>query len=212
MCGTWFEKFGIESKVRKPVLNDFELYRCQLIFDNTPITLCHPSAMMRKSMLDKFNIRYDETYLTSQDYRLWNICSRFGRMAIIEEVLLMYRTHEKQISTSSIADQINCANEISSKQLSDIGVAHRKEFVRWRRSLVISADDYIEYYNWLESVKSANDKIKLYRQESMEEYIRIMQYKGIKRLGKKKVLRALVKANSHQRRFIIKSLFNNPQK
>lgn len=211
VCGTWFEKFGIESIVRKPVIFDFELYRCQLIFENSPITLCHPSAMLRKSMLEKYGIRYDETYLRSQDYRLWNICSRYGRMAILEEVLLKYRTHDKQISTSSFADQMSCVDQISGKQLSDIGVAYGEEFVRWRRGMVSGADEYIRYYDWLESIKDANKNTRLYKQESLQKYIEIMKYKGLKRLSKKKAVKLLFKTNGPKRKLVFNFLINKKQ-
>lgn len=212
VCGTWFEKFGIESKVRKPLIDDFELYRCQLIFDNTPITLCHPSAMMRKSMLDKFNIRYDESFLKSQDYRLWTICSRFGRMAIIDEVLIKYRTHAKQISVNSFDAQMNCVDGISRLQLCELGVGCVDEFSRWRRCLVSSVNDYIKYFNWLESVKSANRKTNLYRQVSLDTYVELMQYRGLKRLGKKKVISLFFKTDNNQRKFIVRSAFKKPKK
>ena len=32
VCGTWFEKFGTINMVRKPIIDDFEYYRCQLLF------------------------------------------------------------------------------------------------------------------------------------------------------------------------------------
>lgn len=166
VCGTWFRKFGSEDCVRKPVISDFEMYRCQLIFSNTPITICHPSVMMRKSMLDENNILYDEEIKKAQDYAMWVECSRFGRIAILEEILVNYRTHGGQISVKSRDEQARCSFLIFRKQMERLGitVAHTENQ---------SAPKEFRYYNGLfEEIIEKNEVKKVYSQAALKNYKR----------------------------------------
>lgn len=66
---------------------------------NSPIA--HPTAIIRKKVLDDFKIRYSKESIHAEDYRLWKDISKHAGLANIPEVLLKYRVHENQISTVS---------------------------------------------------------------------------------------------------------------
>lgn len=183
VCGSWFEKFGIEEKTRKPIIQDFERYRCQLLFSNTPITICHSSAMFRKQMLEDNLIIYDESLPKAQDYGMWTVCSEFGRMAIIEKVLIKYRTHEKQISTKTFDEQAAFADLISSRQLSRLGVCECEESFRWKHSKVNSAQDFYLFFNWTNRILHGNQEVKLYKKNILKDYLEEMRWNAIKHMN-----------------------------
>lgn len=93
VVGTWYrvmsknkdkKKFIVNSQIEKDLM-----YNCAIV---------HPSAMIRKSVLDGNNIRYEEQFSPAEDYALW--CRLIGRtkFANIPEVLFCYRDHENNTS------------------------------------------------------------------------------------------------------------------
>lgn len=54
----------------------------------------HPSAMIRKAVLEKSGIRYEEYYSPSEDYALWCRLIPVTKFHNLQEVVLEYRVHE----------------------------------------------------------------------------------------------------------------------
>lgn len=60
--------------------------------------LCHPAVFIRKSILDKYNLFYNEKDTFAEDYGLWlNLLDKV-KFYNLKEILLKYRVHEKNIS------------------------------------------------------------------------------------------------------------------
>ena len=63
--------------------------------------IAHPTVMFRKSLLDIRKPLYNEEYIYSQDYELWQHLLLKGHVIhTLEEVLLLYRKNEEQISSA----------------------------------------------------------------------------------------------------------------
>lgn len=67
----------------------------ELFFTNA---FAHPSVMLRKSIIDRYQIQYDKTYEPTEDYELWSRLAQLGTLHNLNEILLDYRIHENQIS------------------------------------------------------------------------------------------------------------------
>lgn len=93
LCGTWFITFGLKNMMVKTI-SDPDLLASTLLIKNQ---VGHPTAMIRKSVLEKYNLSYDESLQTSQDYNLWLKISRVSRVTNLAKPLLMYRVHPRQI-------------------------------------------------------------------------------------------------------------------
>lgn len=92
--------------------------RVAMMFGNFGV--CHPSAFIRKSILDDNGIIYDEEIKKAQDYDLWIQMLKVSDMMVYPEVLLMYRIHEKQITNESRNEQIFWRNYIQKKYIKNI--------------------------------------------------------------------------------------------
>lgn len=55
--------------------------------------VAHTAAMIRKSVLDKHNIRYEEKYSPAEDYRLWARLMDYTDFYNIQTPLVKYRWH-----------------------------------------------------------------------------------------------------------------------
>lgn len=60
--------------------------------------IAHPSVMLRKSVIDEYNIRYDLEYAGVEDFLMWWNLSQKTQIATLSEVLLNYRIHKSQIT------------------------------------------------------------------------------------------------------------------
>ena len=61
-------------------------------------SLAHPSIIMRKNLLDKFQLRYDQAYYYAEDYDLFCRSSLNFVMDNIPEKLIKYRVHTESVS------------------------------------------------------------------------------------------------------------------
>ena len=83
--------------------------------------MIHPTMMLRRSVLEKFGIRYDEEQLYAQDYMIWVDLLRQGKIGIVDEVVLNYRVHAGQITSSKRIAQDECAIRAQRKLFQDNG-------------------------------------------------------------------------------------------
>ncbi|MCQ2966114.1 MAG: glycosyltransferase [Alphaproteobacteria bacterium] len=62
--------------------------------------IAHPSVMFRKNDLEKYNLQYNPEF-KCEDYELWSRAIRYLNFANLQDVLLRYRWHGKNLSTPS---------------------------------------------------------------------------------------------------------------
>lgn len=111
ICGTWFENFGTITGIAKtPILEE----EVQLsFFYGTP--LGHPTVMMRRSMLEQFNLRYNNDFLYAEDYELFERASVHFPILNIPKVLLQYRKHPTQVTNLKWQHQYFLAGKIQAR-------------------------------------------------------------------------------------------------
>lgn len=68
---------------------------CYFAF-NCPIA--HPSAIIRRSVIQDNNIHYSSEYMHAEDYSFWTQIAIYSSLANIAEPLLIYRVHDNQIT------------------------------------------------------------------------------------------------------------------
>lgn len=73
----------------------------------------HPSVMIRRSFLLENNLRYSEELQAAQDYDLWMRSLSYTKGANLSEFLLIYRVHNKQITGTKRAAQLENHVQIS---------------------------------------------------------------------------------------------------
>ncbi|MDR2124986.1 MAG: glycosyltransferase [Desulfovibrio sp.] len=94
----FIDEFGIINGYA----DDFPLYHekiaTDLLFD---VKIKHPTIMIRKSQLQRYNLRYNEKFNTSEDFELWNRACHTLKFANMWEFLLDYRWYEKNATNSN---------------------------------------------------------------------------------------------------------------
>ena len=96
-------------------LQNKEEIKVFLLKDNT---CTHPSLIIRKEILDRYKIQYNEKFYYAADYNLIVDLSAIGSLSNLPEPLLKYRLHNNQITYIRKNEQIYYRNQIQFKQLS----------------------------------------------------------------------------------------------
>lgn len=102
LCGANYTNIGSDIVNVLPENND-EI-QIQFIRNNS---IAHPVVMLRKSVLRENEIIYDVTKEPAEDFDMWVRMLNFGKLHNIQEVLLNYRVHQKQVSNLQSEKQRN---------------------------------------------------------------------------------------------------------
>ena len=147
LCGTWFSSFGDRAGISKYQKDNDEikfrmLYQCHL---------CHPTIIIRKTILDNFDIKYDSNFAHAEDYDFFVRIGEKYLIANIPEVLLKYRIHTQSISNYHKIIQDENSNKVRIRQFKNLGYTISNELL----------DDYIKLnYQDYEKLKSSSIEIK----------------------------------------------------
>ncbi|MDQ0492810.1 glycosyltransferase family 2 protein [Paenibacillus brasilensis] len=84
--------------------------------------MCHPTIIMRTSMIHQLGVQYDSNYPHAEDYELWNRLVFQVQMANLPINVLYYRQHNGQVSNQHRAIQDATARRIRQRQFSQLGL------------------------------------------------------------------------------------------
>jgi glycosyltransferase involved in cell wall biosynthesis len=136
----------------------------------------HPSLIMRKEFLDKYNLRYNEEYYFAADFDFCSRAFRFFTVQNIPDVLYHYRRHPGQISTAHSNQQSDYADMIRINQLvnfldfnpEEIPVLLHLKLMK-RHPLSIRYKGKAE--QWSLRILERNKTIGYYNQEILEKFL-----------------------------------------
>lgn len=169
---TVIDEKGMElSKPTRPEKNleaKFSLlFRC---------TFANPSIMFRKDTVDEFNIRYEDNFLHSEDFRFISRISCYGKVHNLKDKLLSYRNHKSNNSKVNFKLLNETSTLIVKDNLAKLGFKVNEDQAGRLRKL-ISSRGIIK--------KFLHEDVKL-----LFEIIRVFQKKNYL-VGNKEVLRSL---------------------
>lgn len=99
VCGSNIKEYKSDEKHKRKIYFDHEEIKAAILFEN-PIP--HSGAMIRRSVLDEHNIRYNEKFKVIQDYELWQRLVKITRFANLYDVLLEYRKLDSSVTNRSL--------------------------------------------------------------------------------------------------------------
>lgn len=111
VCGSDIQLFGSACGKKG---HSFLLFASSSVLKDVLVKVpcfAHPTVMIRKSVLDKNGIFYDEDFLYAEDYKLWIDLVPYGDFCNINEKLLYYRISDSQITQPTNIVQINNAKK-----------------------------------------------------------------------------------------------------
>ncbi len=179
ICGSWVEVFGDDrrTKVGKMAFLDKEL-KTKLLFS---VPVMHPTVMVRRDLLCKYDLRYHSDYKTAEDYKMWLDCAEFTEFANLQEVLLRYRVLESSITRIAEAAKDNARFEVMNKifwqVLSKMGIQNsvdenRLHFTLQLNDRIAREDIDLRYLDrYLNKLLDANRSSKVFHQGYLEQLL-----------------------------------------
>lgn len=107
VCGSWYKKATgtkIET-VKFPELHKEIIFN--LLFDNC---FGQNTVMLRRSLIERYSLRYDTDFSLSEDYNYWVRCSRHMQLANIPLEYITYRFHPNNSSNRFHKEMIQYAD------------------------------------------------------------------------------------------------------
>lgn len=105
------------------------LFRC---------TFANPSIVFRKEVIDKYGIKYEDSFIHAEDYRIISRINNFGKVYNLEDMLVKYRKHD--FNNSMVYSDIvsNGSVIIAKENVSGLGVEITNEEALRIRNLLSS--------------------------------------------------------------------------
>lgn len=101
VVGSFYEIFGYKkSKTVKAKYVFPDELAIFFLFSNG---ICNSTALVRLDTIRNNNITYNNNYFVAQDYDFWTQVSKIGKLQIIPEVLVKYRTGHENITNLSFS-------------------------------------------------------------------------------------------------------------
>jgi glycosyltransferase involved in cell wall biosynthesis len=172
-AGTFVEAFDSNghSSIRKYETNN-KILRVFLLQDSV---YSHPSLIFRREAYSMQGIKYNESYYYAGDYDLMVSLSKAGLIINMEDVLLRYRLHLKQITMAHRVEQINFADFVRLKQLEFFKIRPDMEeimlYLRLMKCLPICKYDLPKIEKWLHQLIVQNQKLKIYDEDCLSDFL-----------------------------------------
>jgi len=172
VVGSWV-KFLNSKKINKMFSNPDKI-KTNLLFGSTMV---HSTIIIRKEILDKNNLKYDEDLLTSEDYDLWNKLSKYTKFYNIKKFLVKYKEHENNLTNNLSATQKQISIQLRKKQLEenlDIDPSNKDMIIHQSiyRPENINLQDYLKRKEmWFNKLIEQNKKTKFYKEPEFSQVL-----------------------------------------
>jgi glycosyltransferase involved in cell wall biosynthesis len=174
LIGCWFEDFGenIESKVIR-YSGDDTYIRIRHLYQTH---IAHPTAVLRKAVIDEHNLRFDPEYVHGEDYAFWVHMSAFCKLSNYPEMLVRKRDHPGNISNRYAQIQQNTCARVKQKQFEAMGVIISQEeielYTRFANpDWTFSQDEMMLMHNLLEKMAIGNEGTNFIPKEPLKSYL-----------------------------------------
>lgn len=162
VCGSWVRMFCDGWTRDRRLEPDPERIRCLFLMFNV---LSHPAVMMRRDVLERHALRYDESFESAEDYDLWTRTSWVSKLCNIPEVLLLHRVHPAQISQRGKPRQLDEAQFVRTRELDRLGVSFASDEAAFHRALYARDLEPDEAWlapadRWLTRILTANERTR----------------------------------------------------
>lgn len=115
-------------------------------------TMCHPTIMFRKQILDETRFRYNPEFKHVEDYELWTKLILHTQFANLSKPLLKYRDHHSQVSHKHKVIQTENGDTVRENYLKALGFSFSPSQLSIHQ--LIASNQKIESFVILNSIES----------------------------------------------------------
>jgi glycosyltransferase involved in cell wall biosynthesis len=178
VSGSWARHIGKYEGVleRKPVGTS-----CVAAFMMLDNPIMHPTAMLRKRVLEKHNLKYDATFERCEDFDLWERLSHVGGIDNIPKPLLHFRVHDSSVTAKYSDEMWNKTYDVLKRGLKRIGITIDSSELKFHRKVshgepAENIEELKLAEKWFSRLFEANQKIKVHDGTAMREALGFVWY------------------------------------
>jgi glycosyltransferase involved in cell wall biosynthesis len=139
-------------------------------------TICHPTLMLRKSVLSENNLAYSSSAKHVEDYDLWTKLALITKFETLNEALLMYRDHENQVSHLYAEIQTKNSDIVRKNYLEALQFTFTIEELNTHNFIasnkrIKSKSELLNIEKWLQNLILQNQKSKKLNDSSFKQSI-----------------------------------------
>lgn len=173
ILGTWAKTFGSSQQIWKYPTTDAEI-KAEMLFNSN---LVHSSVMMRASVLNRHRLSYDPKIPRAQDYELWSRVADHVNFANLDQVLMLYRLHPKQVGKQYANSQQAVASRVRLRQLKALGLKPTKAQLDLHNAIGIwdfpkTEKGLLEVERWLQTLLVSNRRVKIYSHLALSQALK----------------------------------------
>jgi len=174
VAGAWAKTIGNKNKKYIKTYFNIEKIKANLLFGTSVI---HPSVIIDKERINKYNLRYSENCRYAEDYDLWSRSIKYFSITNINKVLLLYRDHDSNLSKIVSKENIQTSVQIRKKQLKenlDIDPSNEDMIIHQSiyRPKNINLQDYLKRKEmWFNKLIEQNKKTKFYKEPEFSQVL-----------------------------------------
>jgi glycosyltransferase involved in cell wall biosynthesis len=120
LIGSWFEDFGenIPSKIVKYSTIDSEI-RIRHLYQTH---ISHPTAVIKKEIIEKYNLQFDPNQVNGEDYDFWVRLSQYCKISNFPEMLVRKRDHPRNITNQYSQSMSETCTRVKQNQFRKMGI------------------------------------------------------------------------------------------
>jgi len=171
ICGTWAQTFGLGKRTVFKMPADWQGIRAASLFD---CPFSHPSVVLRRSVVDRYSIRYDGDYYPTEDFELWERIVHEVPCANISEPLVRYRLRDSGMTVGDWSRMDRQAVRVVRRGLCAMGLEPTDEQAEFHRSVGRGQSHACRTYGelrcaeeWLAGLLDANAGSRYYDEQAL---------------------------------------------
>lgn len=199
ICGTFAIAFHDKREISWQWPCHPDDIKVKLLFE---CCLAHPTVMMRKDLLDRFNLKYNENIGHSFDWELWQRAAECFQLANIPAFLLRYRLHNANESKKTLHLQEKAAKMIDDQTLERLGLGNHplrqihRDVALETMNVKSRGPEFLDrVMQWFDELEAANTLKKIYEADALRRFLNERLF-------------SILKANLKYRNSILKIFFN----
>lgn len=172
VCSSWIQDFGEGPGTVAKYETEPDAVKCHLLFY---CLINNSSAMIRRTVITPEALRQSSQYPDAGDYALWLELANLTSITILPEVLLYYRVHPEQISSSRWKTQLEDTMKIHEIHLRSLGIKPSELELQIHLRLMLGFLPHKSLRSavdkWLLKLETANDLMKQYPEPAFTQLL-----------------------------------------
>jgi len=174
LVGSWFEDFNGTDTIRTIKYSSDDTHiRIRHLYQTH---IAHPTAVLRKSVIDEHNLRFNPEFVHGEDYAFWVQMSAYCKLSNYPEMLVRKRDHPRNISNKYAQTQQDTCAKVKQTQFEKMGLTiSREEIELYTRfanpDWTFSLQEMEIMHILIEKMASENERTNFISKEALKTYL-----------------------------------------